>query len=439
MPQVLYNKYRPALFGELFGQEHIATTLLNALQSDRVAHAYLFTGTRGTGKTTAGRLLAKALNCRRRIGGEPCNLCVSCKRYIAGRSGDLIEIDAASNRGVDDIRSLRDRASFASFDAFKVYLIDEAHMLTEQAFNALLKLLEEPPSHVVFILATTEATKIPATIASRCQRFDFRRANVTSIVANLRRICVGEEIRAQTLALELIASSVTGSHRDAVSMLDQLVTSYGHKLTADNARVGLGLIHDGRTGQLVQLILKRDLVGGLMLLGAVRDDGLNLKQFQRELVADLRAQLFARPKSVLIRQALRLFAEAVVTDSTVPLDIALSECCLARSDMAKPYRDQPLANEGVGLPLQKLRVTKATELLGRMVNRFDADFVLAVATEVGLEEACDVDDESGQIEFDLTSLQLVSLGAALAACAEYRDGRAEQRAKRKKFGTGRSD
>ena len=186
----LYRKWRPRSFAELAGQEHVATTLQNALASDRVAHAYLFAGPRGTGKTSTGRLLGKALNCRDRQGGEPCNLCDSCSDFLAGRAMDLIELDAASNRGIDEIRSLRDKVAFApGAGDFKVYLIDEVHMLTEAAFNALLKTLEEPPPHVIFILATTDAHKVPATIASRCQRFDFRRIPLASAVGTLSQIC----------------------------------------------------------------------------------------------------------------------------------------------------------------------------------------------------------------------------------------------------------
>jgi len=320
-----------------------------------VAHAYLFTGPRGTGKTTTGRLMAKALNCRNRADGEPCNQCESCLSYLDGRAMDLIEMDAASNRGIEEIRSLRDKVAYhPSSGEYKVYLIDEVHMLTDAAFNALLKTLEEPPPHVVFILATTEAHKLPATISSRCQRFDFRRAPLTSMVRNLRRICAGEGFKVDQGALELIARSATGSHRDAVNLLDQLVTSYGLELTVEHVRAGLGLIGDERSGQLARLALAGDLAGGLTLIGSVRDDGLDLRQFQRELVDELRALLMVKngiepsegatqermqelrnavkdvPTPTLLT-ALKAFGEADLKadpNSTLPLDIALAECAL---------------------------------------------------------------------------------------------------------------
>jgi DNA polymerase-3 subunit gamma/tau len=321
-----------------------------------VAHAYLFSGPRGTGKTSTGRILAKALNCRDRQQGEPCNRCESCISYAGGRAMDLVELDAASNRGIDEIRSLRDKVAFApGAGDYKVYLIDEVHMLTEAAFNALLKTLEEPPPHAVFVLATTEAHKLPATIASRCQRFDFRRAPLASMVKNLERICEGESFDCEPAALELIARSATGSHRDAVNLLDQLATSYGNQLTAEHVRVGLGLIGDERAGRLARLALAGDLAGGLTLIASVRDDGLDLRQFQRELIDEMRDLLMVKSglepaegatqerlsdlrdavaavTTAQLLTALRAFGEAdLKTDpnSTLPLDIALAECALA--------------------------------------------------------------------------------------------------------------
>ncbi len=355
LSEILYRKWRPRSFAEVAGQEHVATTLKNALASNRVAHAYLFAGPRGTGKTTSGRLMAKALNCTNRQDGEPCNQCDSCLTYLEGRAMDLIELDAASNRGIDDIRDMRDKVGFHPTSGdYKVYLIDEVHMLTDAAFNALLKTLEEPPPHVVFILATTEAHKLPATILSRCQRFDFRRAPVASMVRNLQRICDGEGFTCEPAALEMIARSATGSHRDAVNLLDQLATSYGNDLTVEHTRAGLGLIGDARAGELARLALNADMAGGLTLIAAVRDDGLDLRQFQRELVDELRALLMVKNgiepsegatqerlqelreavKDVTTAQvltALRAFGEAdLKTDpnSTLPLDIALAECAL---------------------------------------------------------------------------------------------------------------
>jgi DNA polymerase-3 subunit gamma/tau len=355
LSEILYRKWRPRSFDEVAGQEHVATTLKNALATGRVAHAYLFAGPRGTGKTTTGRLMAKALNCPNRSDGEPCNQCDSCQAYLDGRAMDLIELDAASNRGIDEIRSLREKVAYhPSSGERKVYLIDEVHMLTEAAFNALLKTLEEPPPHVVFILATTEAHKLPATILSRCQRFDFRRAPLAAMVRNLQRICEGEGFTCEPAALELIARSATGSHRDAVNLLDQLATSYGSNLTLEHVRTGLGLIGDERSGQLARMALAGDLAGGLTLIASVRDDGLDLRQFQRELVDELRALLLVKNgvepaegatderlqelreavKDVATQQlltALKSFGEADLKadpNSTLPLDIALAECAM---------------------------------------------------------------------------------------------------------------
>ena len=357
---VLYRKWRPTRFDEVAGQEHVATTLKNALSTGRVAHAYLLSGSRGTGKTSTGRLLGKALNCTERQDGEPCNRCESCLSFLAGRAMDLIELDAASNRGIDEIRSLRDKVAFApGAGAYKVYLIDEVHMLTDAAFNALLKTLEEPPPHAVFILATTEAHKLPATIASRCQRFDFKRIPLAAAVGRLQTICEGEGIKAEPEALELIAREATGSLRDGTNLLDQLATSYGSELTVERVRAGLGLIADERVAQLARVILAGDLAGGLTLIAAVRDDGLDLRQFQKELIdelrdllmvksglppaegateerlQDLREAVAAIPTSQVLT-ALKAFGEADLKqdpNSTLPLDIALAECILQENSI----------------------------------------------------------------------------------------------------------
>ena len=362
MSDILYRKWRPRSFAELAGQEHVAQTLTNALASGRVAHAYLFAGPRGTGKTSTGRLLGKALNCTDRQGGEACNRCESCLSYLDSKAMDLVELDAASNRGIDEIRSLRDKVAFApGAGAFKVYLIDEVHMLTEAAFNALLKTLEEPPPHAVFILATTESHKVPATIASRCQRFDFRRVPPAAAVATLERIAAAEAITCETAALELIARQATGSMRDAINLLDQLATSYGNDLTLEHARAGLGLLGDERAARLARQALAADLAGGLETIGSVRDDGLDLRQFQRELVQELRGLLLAksgiepaegvtaeRGRELLdavanvetadLLRALRAFGEADLKadpNSTLSLDIALAECVLGRDVRAE--------------------------------------------------------------------------------------------------------
>lgn len=291
--QVLYRKWRPQRFDEVIGQEHVTRTLERALHAGRIAHAYLFTGPRGTGKTSTARILAKAVNC---TGGPPvpCNTCPSCVAINEGRAVDLIEIDAASNRGIDEIRDLREKVRFAPSEMkFKFYVLDETHMLTTEAFNALLKTLEEPPAHVIFVLATTDPQRIPATVLSRCQRFDFRRVRLADVVRRLQAIVQAEGLQATPAALELIARSATGSMRDAESLLDQLLV-YGQEGTLDVAEVQavLGMRGSEQVPQLVDGLIGGDLPAALQLIQRVVDDGVDLRQFNRELVSYLRGLLF---------------------------------------------------------------------------------------------------------------------------------------------------
>ena len=291
--EVLYRKWRPQRFGDVVGQEPVTTTLRNAIAAGSPAHAYLFAGPRGTGKTTTGRILAKAVNCPTPTAeGEPCDTCLTCETFRTGRALDLIELDAASNRGIDEIRDLREGAGYSPNAArYKVYLIDEVHMLTDAAFNALLKTLEEPPPHVIFVLATTESHRLPATIVSRCQRFDFRRISLDAAVGRLKTIAEGEGITVAEGGLDLIARQSTGSLRDAVNLLDQTVAYHGRDLSIEAVRAGLGLVVDHRTGELARAAIMRDLPAGLAVLEAVRNDGLEMRAFMREVVATLRSAL----------------------------------------------------------------------------------------------------------------------------------------------------
>jgi DNA polymerase III subunit gamma/tau len=291
--EVLYRKWRPQRFGDVVGQEPVTTTLRNAVAAGSPAHAYLFAGPRGTGKTTTGRILAKAVNCPTPTAeGEPCDVCPGCESFRTGRALDLIELDAASNRGIDEIRDLREGAGYSPNAArYKVYLIDEVHMLTDAAFNALLKTLEEPPPHVIFVLATTESHRLPATIVSRCQRFDFRRISLDAAVGRLRTIAEGEGITVAEGGLDLIARQSTGSLRDAVNLLDQTVAYHGRDLSIEAVRAGLGLVVDHRTGELARAAIMRDLPAGLAVLEGVRTDGLEMRAFMREVVATLRSAL----------------------------------------------------------------------------------------------------------------------------------------------------
>jgi len=294
-PQVLYRKWRPQRFAEVVGQEPITRTLRNAVASGRVAHAYLLCGPRGTGKTSLGRLIAKAVNCHSPQEGEPCNRCPSCQEYLLGQASDLVEMDAASNRGIDEIRRLRDRVGLAPMGGrYKVYLIDEVHMLTQEAYNALLKTLEEPPPHVIFVLATTEPHRLPATIVSRCQRFDLRRIPLAAAVERLAQLCQGEGYRMERAGLEALARASGGSLRDAINLLEQVVASYGPSPTPQQVLDALGLRADPRGRELVAAIAGGDLPAALRAVAAARDDGVEMRQLAREAMAHLRALLLIR-------------------------------------------------------------------------------------------------------------------------------------------------
>jgi DNA polymerase-3 subunit gamma/tau len=292
--QTLYRKYRSQTFADLVGQDATSRALQSAIASDRVAHAYLFSGTRGTGKTSTARLLAKALNCLRREPGqaEPCNACQSCLQVQAGTALDLIEIDAASNRGIDEIRDLREKVNLApALGRFKVYIIDEAHMLTPEAFNALLKTLEEPPEHVVFVLCTTEANKVPLTVLGRCQQFVFRRLSERQIVERLGHIAAGEGVDVEPAALDLIARVAQGSMRDAVGLLDQLVPLADGAISLAGARELLGIADPAELDSLLDLVLAGRAGEAVHALGAIYEAGGELRQVVRGLMERCRDRL----------------------------------------------------------------------------------------------------------------------------------------------------
>ena len=292
----LYRKFRPAGFDEVKGQDHIVTTLKNQIKSNRIGHAYLFTSTRGTGKTSVAKIFAKSVNCENPADGSPCGECKVCKAIAAGVSMNVIEIDAASNNGVDNIREIVDEVSYSPTEGkYKVYIIDEVHMLSIGAFNALLKTLEEPPSYVIFILATTEVHKIPITILSRCQRYDFRRISIDTIADRLRELMVAENVPVEEKALRYVAKMGDGSLRDALSLLDQcLAFHFGKELTYDMALDVLGAVDQDVFSRLLTCIVERNVLGCITLLEEIIYKGRELSQFVTDFVWYLRNILLVK-------------------------------------------------------------------------------------------------------------------------------------------------
>jgi len=364
--QVFYRRWRPQTLAEVVGQEQVTQTLHNALSSGHISHAYLFCGPRGTGKTSTGRILAKAVNCLNNDGkGEPCNTCPMCQATTEGRALDVIEIDAASNRGIDEIRDLREKVNYAPNQArYKVYIIDEVHMLTKEASNALLKTLEEPPPHIIFVLATTEVHKVLPTVLSRCQRFDFRRISQADVVTKLTNICNTEGIHIEPEALRLIAKAATGSLRDAENLLEQLTTYYGTEIELQQVQTILGITGDWRAKELVRHIINNDVSAGVATINGVNSDGLDLCQFNRELVEYLRGLLLiktgseeaidlpaeditelkdlaAKASLPQILKAVKLFGQLELgfdNYSTLPLELALVDCTLPPTEQKPPSK-----------------------------------------------------------------------------------------------------
>ena len=385
--QVFYRKWRPQTFNEVAGQEHVVQTLRNAIKSSRIAHAYLFCGPRGSGKTSTARILAKAVNCREPVEGEPCNICDSCLAINRGNALDIIEIDEASNRGIDDMNGLKEKVNYSpNILKFKVYIIDEVHMITREGANAFLKTLEEPPPHVIFILATTDPHKIISTITSRCQRFDFHRLSSASVIARLSHICEKEGITIDTEALKLVAKVTTGSLRDATNLLEQLITYYGNIIEMAQAQAMLGISGDLRIRELAHHIVAMDVSSGLKVINAVTGEGLDLRQFNRELVDYLRQLLLAKSGSAdmidatsddlaemqkmagstsldYLLNTIKLFSSVDLrmdTYSPLPLELALVE-----SVISQHAREKSAADTSTGRDWQSPRTAATTPRLAR--------------------------------------------------------------------------
>jgi DNA polymerase-3 subunit gamma/tau len=375
MSQAYYRKWRPHTWEEVIGQEHVIQTLRSAVAAERVAHAYLFAGPRGTGKTTTARLLAKAVNCLApELASRPCDKCENCLAVNQGRFLDLIEIDAASNTSVEDVRSLRDKINFApNLGRFKVYIVDEVHMLSTAAFNALLKTLEEPPPHAKFILATTEIHKIPATVLSRCQRHEFRRIPVSDIVAQLKEIVQGEGLQVEEDALVLVARQATGAMRDAISMLDQLAST-GEKITVEMAQAVLGTAASQSVLELVQTIQEKQAAQGLNVIQKTLDSGTDPRQFARQVVDYLRGLLLVRS------------GNAALVDTT------------------KEIRVQ-MARHAQGFEVGKLLAV--IRAFNQAANESRSAWQPALPLEMAFMEAMQ-DEPGGQVQEDLTSHKSVA-------------------------------
>lgn len=345
MALAIYRKYRPKTLSDLLGQEAISELLKNAGRLDRLAHAYLFYGPKGSGKTTTARIIAKIANCQKRISnaafkklGEPCNECQACLEIDKGLAMDVIEIDAASNRGIDEIRNLKEsiRVSPASFP-YKVYIIDEAHQLTKDAFNALLKTLEEPPAHAILILVTTEAEKMPATIISRTQRFHFKRLTLKTMAEKLKSIAETENIKINDEAVELIAEAGGGSMRDAESLLDQIASlKSGKQIDINDVEEIIGSVSFSKTSKLAELLINRDLATGLEYLSKINEGGYNLTQLNKDLIHYFRRVLalkfspeleshFSRELTDQELKTIKKHSQAIDAEKTIKLIKSLIE------------------------------------------------------------------------------------------------------------------
>lgn len=348
----LYRKWRSQDFNEIVGQAHIIKTLKNAVAQDRISHAYLFCGPRGTGKTSIARIFAKALNCEKGPTADPCGKCSNCTKIRDGHAPDVIEIDAASNRGIDEIRDLREKVRYAPIEGrFKVYIIDEVHMLTSEAFNALLKTLEEPPAKVVFILATTEPSKVPITIASRCQRLDFARIPLAEVKSQLKKIAQTEKFELEEKALDMVARSGEGSMRDSISLLDQLVSFAGKKISFDDVVTLLGCADEGMLFSMADAIIAGDDKAALELLRGGIDQGRSAPQIVKDLLNHFRNLMFAKVEAEDLLELTREY-QSRIKEQSQKLDlntVKLVMRALSRAELDMKWHPQARLVFEIGL------------------------------------------------------------------------------------------
>ena len=397
MAQALYRQWRPLSWSEVFGQEHVVRTLQNAVEGERISHAYLFSGPRGTGKTSTARILAKAVNCLdESLAKRPCNKCKACVAVNEGRYLDLIEIDAASNTSVDDIRDLRERINFAPNEGrYKVYIVDEVHMLSTAAFNALLKTLEEPPSHAIFVLATTEVHKIPATVLSRCQRHEFRRIPTDVIAGYLDEKVRDGGYEIEPEALQLISRQATGSLRDATSLFDQLL-SMGGAVTLKQAQEVLGTALDETVGDLVLAIANGEIGTGLEIISQALEGGTDPRQFARQVVEWLRMLLLITAGDKIDLETERMVAQAELmkTDGVLAAMHAFSQATRGERTAWQP---------GLALELAFMDAVQesSSSEKGRKEIQYEPDATTRNISESRFEESEAAEDGSAPEQADL--------------------------------------
>lgn len=402
MSQVLYRKYRSQDFDQLYGQNHIIQVLKQAIKEDKIAHAYLFNGPRGTGKTSTARIIAKALNCKNLKDSNPCNECSSCIAISEGRFLDLVEIDAASNRGIDEIRDLKEKVNFlAAEGGKKVYIIDEVHMLTNEAFNALLKTLEEPPSHVVFILATTEVHKLPQTVISRTQRFDFRLAEHADVKGKLEYILKHESISFDSGALEVIIEAANGSYRDAETILEKVISSFGYQVDGEINRTDveqvLGFANHQLVEKLIEYLVGADYQSALSILSEASSQGVDLSNYTKQILELLRKKLVVAVEKRDTNNIL-LYSKIIRSFSTAYQEIGRSPIPLLALELAIVEVMQSMQNTGAVASTLSRPITNNSQVNGQISKVSTNEERKEVNKQSNVEKKEKVDLSSKQVE-----------------------------------------